>query len=154
MVRSEITHYSNCIIYNQLEVKTWFYSEHPSDAWAYADVISTVYVPVLMQHVKQAMAKLGVESDLEMTESTLQALKSSWEKNLWTGIFASIKDWHAMEKLVEALLREMAAKIETDMLACCILWMTFGSLLPKHNLTRYVAVTMSYTIMRDALTDA
>lgn len=117
-------------------------------------MISTVYVPVLMQHVKQAMSKLEVKSDLEMTESALQALKSSWEKNLWTEIFVSVKDSHAMEKLVEALLREMAAKIETDMLACCILWMTFGSLLSNHNLTRYVVMTMSYTIMRDALTDA
>lgn len=101
-----------------------------------------------MQHVKQAMAKLEVKSDLEMTESALQALKSSWKKSLWTGVFVSIKDSHAMEKLVEALLREMAAKVETDMLACCILWMTFGSLISKHNLTRYVVVTMGHTFMR------
>ncbi|KAG0631011.1 hypothetical protein M758_1G220500 [Ceratodon purpureus] len=103
-----------------------------------ADVISTVYVPVLTQHVKQAMAKLGVKSVPEMTEPILQALKLSWENNLWTGIFASIKDSHAMEKLVEALLKEMSAKIESDMVACCILWMIFGSLLSKHNLTRMV----------------
>ena len=117
---------------------TRFCFEHRSDAWAYADVISTVYVPVLMQHVKQSMAMLEVKSDLEMTKSSQEALKLPWEKNLWTGIIVSIKDSHAMEKLVEALLREMAAKIEMDMMACCMLWMTFGSLLSKHNLTRYV----------------
>lgn len=95
-----------------------------------------------MQHVQEAMTKLGVQSDLEMTEPVLQALKIFWEKNFWTGISVSIKDSHAMEKWVEAFLREMAAKLETDAQAYYILWMTFGSLLSKHSLTRYVAVTM------------
>lgn len=116
-------------------------------------MIATVSLPVLMQHVKQAMTMLEVQSDLEMTESALQALKMSSEKNLWTGISVSIKDSHAMEKWVEALLREMTVKLETDMQAYCILWVTFGSLLSRHSLTRYVVVTMKYTIMKDALTD-
>ena len=107
-----------------------------------------------MRHVKQIISKLEVQSDLEMTESALQAFKMSSEKSLWTGISVSIKDSHTMEKWMEALLREMVTILETDMQAYCILWMTFGSLLSKHRLTRYdVVVKMKYTIMRDSLTD-
>lgn len=96
-----------------------------------------------MQHVKEAMITLDAQSDpnVEMKESALQAPKFSSVKNLWTGISVSIKDSHAMEKWVEALLREMAVKVETDVQAYCILWLTFGSLLSKHSLTRYVAVS-------------
>jgi len=126
------------------------YSGHRSDARTHADVVARVFLPVLIQHVKQAVE---VQSGLEVTKSALQAFKTSSEKNLWTGISISIKDSHAMEKWVEALLREMVANLETDMQAYCILWMTFGSLLSKHSLTRYVVVTMECTIVRDELAD-
>lgn len=108
-----------------------------------------------MQHVQEAMTTPDAQSDpsVEMKESALQASKTSLVKNLWTGISVSIKDSHAMEKWVEALSREMAVKVETDMQAYCILWLTFGSLLYKHSLTRYVVVSKQF-IIRDALADA
>lgn len=112
--------------------------------WPHADVIAKVFVPALTQHVNQAMTMLGVQSDSEMTESEIQALK----KNFWTGISVSIKDSHAMEKWVESLLREMAVTVETDVQAYCILWMSFGSLLSKHSLTRYVVLTIRYITVR------
>ncbi|XP_024364658.1 uncharacterized protein [Physcomitrium patens] len=103
-----------------------------------ADVIAAAYVPVIMQHMEEVMAKLEVKSDLEMNETALHALKSLCKRNLWTAISASIKDLHSMEKWVEALLREMAIRIETDIYAYCLLWMSFGSLLSTHDLTRMV----------------
>lgn len=99
----------------------------------HADVISSVYVPLLMQHEAQALSNIGAEQELK-----LEAIKSSLQRTFWPAIALSIKDSHAMEKWVEAVLKEMATKKVSDWQAYCILWMTFGSLLPKHTLTRYV----------------
>lgn len=99
-------------------------------------MVASGFVPVLIEHIQQALGNLEAEAQGESPVAPLESVKLSLQKTFWSGVTVSVKDSHAMERWAEALLRELAVRDLSDWQAYCILCMCFGCLLPQHTLTR------------------
>eukprot|EP00249_Psilotum_nudum_P015616 c25430_g1_i1 orf=372-3560(-) len=94
----------------------------------HADVVASQMLPGLLQHVKHAteLGRVGEESKAESLSMPFDMVSGYLELSFWPSIVASMEDPHALERLSEALLLEMATACIQDWDAYCILWILFS----------------------------
>jgi telomere length regulation protein len=109
----------------------------------HADVVASVLVPKLFQQVLHNFGNFGrevSEGEKDTPHLTWESIKHISERSYWAAVTVAIKDSHAMEKWVEALLRDMADKPIDDLQAYCILLTLFSDLLSQHIMIRMVFI--------------
>ncbi|CAM6043737.1 unnamed protein product [Sphagnum compactum] len=103
----------------------------------HADVVASVLVPKLFQQVLHNFGNFSREvneGEKDTPHLTWESIKHISERSYWAAVTVAIKDSHAMEKWVEALLRDMADKRIDDLQAYCILLTLFSDLLSQQHI--------------------
>lgn len=102
-------------------------------------MVASIFVPKLFQQVLHNFGNFGrevSEGEKDTPHLTWESIKHISERSYWAAVTVAIKDSHAMEKWVEALLRDMADKRIDDLQAYCILVTLFSGLLSQHIMIR------------------
>jgi hypothetical protein len=103
-------------------------------------------VPSLMQHVRSSTGSHGVTGN-QGAPSSFKDFIEKLQMSFWPSLVASITDFHALERLTEALIRELASKADvTDWQACCIFHTLYGKLFTERATTRFVAYPIDHKL--------
>lgn len=88
-----------------------------------------------MQHLQHSIAESYGAVENRSFEDFIDKLQTSF----WPSLAASITDSHALERLSEAVIKELANAADvTDWQACCTLHTLYGKLFKERATTRYV----------------
>jgi hypothetical protein len=102
-----------------------------------------------MQHVRSATGSHGVTGN-QGTPPSFNDVVGRLQMSSWPLLVASIADFHALERLTEALIGELSSKADvTDWQACCVLHTLYAKLFKERATTRFVAYPITVATICD-----